>query len=274
VRLIQIERLKMSDAHSSISKGSLVLKVLIDKKEYDSLLRAKAFQDKYQNKLKEDYILKPQNDDNEDEKRDEEEKRKVSPGQIGEGSAETSDLKTLISEIVKKEVSERLHLSEKQQIGSGENSDLAQELPSPAENPNHEPPSAFEETIKSSQNSIGVQELLLNKIPSKFKQKAEKLLEVFEQVPNSITWNSDGIIFINHDSLPNSNIFILLPELFKKNPNKKLPGFYEFTSEIATLGYGHLIEKGVLRGLHRSAPIVRQNELYEGIKKENWWYIG
>jgi hypothetical protein len=267
-----IERLKMSDAHSSISKGPLVLKILIDKKEYESLLRAKAFQDKYQNKLKEDYILKPQND--EEEKRDEEEKGKVSAGQIGEGSAETSDLKTLISEIVKKEVSERLNLSEKQQIGSGENSDLAEELARPAENPNHEPPSAVEETIKSSQNSIGVQELLLNKIPSKFKQKAEKLLEVFEQVPNSITWNSDGVIFINQDSLPNSNIFILLPELFKKNPNKKLPGFYEFTSEIATLGYGHLIEKGVLRGLQRSAPIERQNELYEGIKTENWWYIG
>ena len=81
--------LKMSEAHSSISKGSLVLKVLIDKKEYESLLRAKAFQDKYENKLKEHYILKPQNDEDENKEEqivDEEEKRKATGGQIGEGS--------------------------------------------------------------------------------------------------------------------------------------------------------------------------------------------
>jgi len=274
----------MSDAHSSISKGSLVLKVLVDKKEYESLLRAKAFQDKYENKLKEDYILKPERDEDKREKSNEEEQREVSVAQIGQGSVETKDLKTLISEIVNETLSKLLNSSDKsnliaaaleqQQIGSGENKDLAQEVPPPAENLNHETPSGVKETIKSSQNTIGVQELLLNKIPSKYKQKAEKLLEAFEEHPNSITWNSDGVIFVNQDSLPNSNIFSLLPELFKKNPNKKLPGFFEFTSEIATLGFGHLIEKGLLRGLHRSLPIENQKNLYEGIKNENWWYIG
>jgi len=277
----------MSDAHSSISKGSLVLKQLIDKKEYESLLRAKAFQDKYESKLKEHYTLKPEEENDEEENPEEikdqsSNKREVSVGQIGEGSVETKDIKTIITEIVNKEISKLLNLTEKhhpiadepQQIGSGENSDLAQEVQPPAENPNHQLPSAEEETIKSSQNSIGVQELLLKKIPSKYKQKAEKLLEAFEEVPNSITWNSDGVIFINQDSLPNSNIFILLPELFKKQPNKNLPGFFEFTSEIATMGYGHLIEKGILRGLHRSDPIENQKELYQGIKKFNWWYIG
>ena len=165
-------------------------------------------------------------------------------------------------------------MSKNKQIGSGENSDLVEEVPPPAVNPNHKPPSAVDETIKSSQNSIGFQELLLKRIPLKYHLKAEKLLEAFQTVPNSITWNSDGVIFINQDSLPNSNIFILLPELFKKSPNRKLPGFFEFTSEIATLGYGHLIDKGILRGLHRSLPIENQKGLYEGIKKENWWYIG
>ena len=267
----------MSDAHSSISKGSLVLKVLIDKKEYESLLRAKAFQDKYENKLKDHYILKPPQTDEDENKEeqivDEEEKQKATVGQIGEGSAASppQDLQTLISDIVKEQLS-KLNLP--QQIGSGDSSDLAQVVPPTAENLNHEPPSAVDETIKSSQNSIGFQELLLKKIPLKYHQKAEKLLEAFKTVPNSITWNSDGVIFINQDSLPNSNIYILLPELFKKSPNKKLPGFFEFTSEIATLGYGHLLEKGILRGLHRSLPIENQRELYEGIKKENWWYIG
>jgi hypothetical protein len=269
----------MSDAHSSISKGSLVLKQLIDKKEYESLLRAKAFQDKYENKLKEHYILKPETE-GEKEKSEEEEKREVSVGQVGEGSVvETKDLKTLITEIVNETVSKLLNSSEKpnlqpEQIGSGENTDLAEEVPPPAENLNHEPPSGVEETIKSSQNTVGVQELLLKRIPLKYKQKAEKLLEAFQENPNAITWNSDGVIFINQDSLPNSNIFILLPELFKKDPNKKLPGFFEFTSEIATLGLGHLIERGILRGLHRPAPLENQKELYQGLKKENWWYIG
>jgi hypothetical protein len=163
-----------------------------------------------------------------------------------------------------------------QQSGSGivDNEDLAQEVPPPADNPNLQAPSAVEETIKSSQNSIGFQELLLNKIPSKFRGRAEKLLEAFEEVPNSITWNSDGVVFINQDSLPNSNIYVLLPELFKKAPNKKLPGFFEFTSEIATLGLGHLIEKQIVRGLHRSAAIENQKELYQGIQNEHWWYIG
>jgi hypothetical protein len=66
----------------------------------------------------------------------------------------------------------------------------------------------------------------------------------------------------------------LLPELFKKTPNKKMPGFFEFASEIATLGLGHLIEKQIVRGLHRSAAIENQKELYQGIQNEHWWYIG
>jgi hypothetical protein len=263
----------MSEAHSSISKGSLVVKILIDKKEYDSLLRAKAFQDKYENKLKDEYILKPGAEENNDK---EEDKRTVSVGQVGEGS-ETKDLRTLITEIVKETLSKsNLISAQPQQSGSGivDNEDLAQEVPPPADNPNHQAPSAVEETLKSSQNSIGFQELLLNKIPSKFRERAEKLLEALEQVPNSITWNSDGVIFINQDSLPNSNIYVMLPELFKKAPNKKLPGFFEFTSEIATLGLGHLIEKQILRGLQRSAAIENQKELYQGIQNEHWWYIG
>jgi hypothetical protein len=91
----------MSDAHSSISKGSIVVKILIDKKEYDSLLRAKAFQDKYENRLKEDYKLKP---DAEEPKDKEEERRELSVDQVGEGS-ETKDLRTLITEIVKETLS-------------------------------------------------------------------------------------------------------------------------------------------------------------------------
>jgi hypothetical protein len=263
----------MSDAHSSISKGSIVVKILIDKKEYDSLLRAKAFQDKYENRLKEDYKLKP---DAEEPKDKEEERRELSVDQVGEGS-ETKDLRTLITEIVKETLSKsNLISAQPQQSGSGtvDNEDLAQELPPPADNPNHQAPSAVEETLKSSQNSIGFQELLLSKIPSKFREKAEKLLKALEEVPNSITWNSDGVIFINQDSLPNSNVYVLLPELFKKTPNKKMPGFFEFASEIATLGLGHLIEKQIVRGLHRSAAIENQKELYQGIQNEHWWYIG
>ena len=139
----------------------------------------------------------------------------------------------------------------------------------------HEPPSAEVGYSKSNQSLATSKQLLLEKVSKKNVEKAAKLLEGFDEDPNAITWDSDGVVYINGSSLAGSNMFLLLPELFKLSPNKKLPGFFELVSEIASLGLGNFISKKMLRGLQRVKPILNQKTIYEDIKKsDNWWFIG
>jgi len=91
-----------------------------------------------------------------------------------------------------------------------------------------------------------------------------------------MTWNVDGVVFIHGSSIPQSNIFELMPELFKPHPDRHKPGFYELTKEIASLGLGHLINKTILRGLQREEKLENHTELYKqvNLKSHKWYYVG
>jgi hypothetical protein len=67
-----------------------------------------------------------------------------------------------------------------------------------------------------------------------------------------------------------------LPELFKGNPNKESPGFYEVVKQLANLGLGHLIHKNILRGLKRMTPIENQTVLFDFVKQNpgKWYFLG
>ena len=260
----------MSEA-TSVSKGPIVAKVLIDISEYNILLKAKAFQEEHEKKLKLDYVVKHnQNLEQETNSEDNEKKitdsEKSKPTQVGQGSS-AEDLTALIKQIVERELLSK-------QSGSGAN-DLVPKLPQSVEVDDHEPPSAEVGSSKSNQSLATSKQLLLEKVSKKNVEKAAKLLEGFDEDPNAITWDSDGVVYINGSSLAGSNMFLLLPELFKLSPNKKLPGFFELVSEIASLGLGNFISKKMLRGLQRVKPILNQKTIYEDIKKsDNWWFIG
>ena len=179
---------------------------------------------------------------------------------------------TLITQIIADQLDTKFNSS--LQSGSGVG-DLAAKLPLNVEINDHQPLSAETSYSKSDQSSAISKNLLLQKVSKKHLERASKLLQAFDDDPNTITWDSDGIVYINGTSLVGSNIYLLMPELFKLSPNKKLPGFLELASEIATLGLGHLIARKMLRGLQRSQPISNQKNIYEDLKRsDNWWFIG
>jgi hypothetical protein len=266
---------------TSISKGPLVAKILIDYSEYKDLLQAKEFRNRYEKEFKEGLVVNLELEDRAEDQEDRKEKEEKlddnrvekeipqsSVEQIGQGV----DLRTLISELIREELKKSVQSFE--QKGSGA-TDLAPIVLTPIENPDHQPPSAEVSSQKSIQNSEIDRQLLLKKLRPKSALKATRLLEGLNEDPNSVTWNSDGIIFINGDSIPDSNIFLLIPEIYKTNPKRNLPGFFELVSEIGNLGLGHLIGDGILKGLQRLAPIGNQRSLYQEVKGiDNWWFIG
>ena len=260
----------MSEA-TSVSKGPIVAKVLIDLSEYNSLLKAKLFQEEHEKKLKLEYVVKHNEQETEDGENTSLEKPVTT--QVGQGSSK-EDFTTLIKKIVQEQLESQFHQSKVEQSGSGLN-DLAPQLPMNVETDDHQPMSAETSYFKSDQSSAISKQILLEKLPKKKVENASKLLQAFDDDPNIVTWNSDGVLYLNGLSLAGSNIFLLMPELFKLNPNKKLPGFLELVSEIASLGLGHLISKKILKGLQRPLPIANQKTLYEDLKtSDHWWFIG
>ena len=258
----------MSEA-TSVSKGPIVAKILIDLSEYNTLLKAKHFQEEHEKKLKLEYVVKHPQNEIETEAEDKSNLEKTSTAQVGQGSS-VPDLTTLIKQIIAEQLDAKLS----PQSGSGA-SDLAPQLPLNVEINDHQPMSAETSYSKSDQSSGISKNLLLQKVSKKHLERATQLLQAFDDDPNTITWDSDGVVYINGTSLAGSNIFLLMPELFKLSPNKKLPGFLELASEIATLGLGHLIARKMLRGLQRSQPISNQKNIYEDLKRsDNWWFIG
>ena len=60
-------------------------------------------------------------------------------------------------------------------------------------------------------------------VPPRYRRQAITLLQQFNIRGDELTWNSDGVIFVNQTSLPQSDIYILFPYLFKMKHPKTLP---------------------------------------------------
>ena len=111
---------------------------------------------------------------------------------------------------------------------------------------------------------------LISLIPSKNRRQAAQLLQQFDKRGNELTWNSDGIIFVDQISIPNSDIYIFFPYLFKRKHPKNLHGFEDFVQKIDQMGLGHLIVKGN----QTKNPKSSLSSSGEGSSRVNWWYIG
>ena len=272
---------------SSTSKGPVVAKILIDLSEFLSLKKAKRIQDRQEHQLSKTYEKRVLNHPVEEKtnETDEEEdlSRAVPPVQVGNGI----DFKNLILEAIAegfKAVVDNKISSHIPQTGgslaslaSNTFSTINDLAPPPLQNILNEtepPEEGTKHLIKSDLNDGGDESNLLDKIPSKFRARGKQLLLAFNENPNSFSWNVDGVIFIDGDSLPLSNIFTLLPELFKYKPNKETPGFYEVVNYLANMGLGHLINKNILKGLRRTAPIENHKELLKYVKENPWYFLG
>jgi hypothetical protein len=111
------------------------------------------------------------------------------------------------------------------------------------------------------------EERLLKLVPPRYRRQAQILINQFNIRGNELTWNSDGIIFIDQISLPNSNIYVLFPYLFKMKHPKDLNGFDDFTKKISEMGLDHLIVKRF-----KSVPEQRVKNISKNTSV-NWWFL-
>jgi hypothetical protein len=104
-------------------------------------------------------------------------------------------------------------------------------------------------------------------VPQRHRRQAQILLQQFDKRGNELTWNSDGIIYVDQTSLPQSNIFLLFPYLFKMKHPKNLPAFEDFRKKIYDMGLDHLIVK-------KYKAKAQSNQMSDSKKQSvNWWFL-
>jgi hypothetical protein len=128
--------------------------------------------------------------------------------------------------------------------------------------------------LKHSDNTLD--HFLLKSISGQYQNRAKKLLTELHNNNNGLSWDKNGVICIDSVILPNSNIKILFPKLFKKvcKPDK-VKYLNEVSSKIATLGLGSLLNRNLTNGLIRTKSIDNHYELSLKVNaNQKWWYIG
>ena len=84
------------------------------------------------------------------------------------------------------------------------------------------------------------------------------------------------MIFVDGVSIPNSDIFVLFPYLFKAKRRKNLIGFNDFFQKITDMGLLDLVYK---REVNYHIPTNDRNlqESFKKTKKDesdvNWWFL-
>jgi len=208
------------------------------------------------------------------------------PEQSGSGSVPNSslpfseDIVKHISNLVTQQLANQFQLQPKvptYQEGSGAN-DLFPELPEPIiDNNTHEnAPTSLSIVHKSVPHDEFDNSKLISLVPKRLKTRAAELLEKLAKFSNDITWTSNGVIFIDQNSLPDSNIYEIFPQLFRTpSAPDKIMYLNQIATKIASLGFGHLLSKSLTYGLIRKRNIANENEIMTEIKTaKNWWYLG
>lgn len=126
----------------------------------------------------------------------------------------------------------------------------------------------FDNVLTNNKSDRFDQKRLLKFVPTHFKEKARQLLEKIDESPEQLNFSTDGVIYINKTSIPNSDVFHLFPYLFKTRHPKNLEGFEDFLRQIDEMGLTHLIKSPV----HKSTVTKTQEAaMSSGL---NWWYLG
>ncbi len=113
-------------------------------------------------------------------------------------------------------------------------------------------------------------------IPKGQKRKAKILLDELEKRPHELTWNSDGIIFVDQIGIPGSNMYKLFPLLFTKSKDNytEIIGGEEFLKKIKEMGLNHILDHNPITNTDvkkKSSTIVKKSE---SLATDAWWYIG
>jgi hypothetical protein len=106
----------------------------------------------------------------------------------------------------------------------------------------------------------------LKTIPFRHRRQASTLIKQFENRGNELTWNSDGVVFIDQVSIPDSDIFTLFPYLFKHKHPKTLIGFEDFVAKLQVMGLSHLI-------VAKQNSFKKQRDQNQTSSNINWWFL-
>ena len=127
---------------------------------------------------------------------------------------------------------------------------------------------------KSQPHDVFDENLLIELVPSGFHARAKELLQKIHEFPMELNFGTDGTVFIDSQSIPNSDIKIIFPALFIRKNKKVIPGLKELATKLASMGFGHLFFKGILKSLKRPNNYKISESAIDYKKHKNWWYIG
>ena len=116
---------------------------------------------------------------------------------------------------------------------------------------------------------------LLSFVPQKYRKKAQALLQHFNARGNELTYDSSGIIYIDSVAIPNSDIFVYFPYLFKAKRRKDLNGFEDFVKKIVDMGLNDLIfQKEINYQIEKSVKGLEEKDFKDSNHRDiNWWFI-
>ena len=114
-------------------------------------------------------------------------------------------------------------------------------------------------------------------MPQKYRKKASQLLKEFNVRGNELTYDSSGVIYIDGVSIPNSDIFVLFPYLFKAKRRKNLVGFEDFYQKIVDMGLLDFIYRREVKfHIEKEKKPIKPKESKSTDKDDsdvNWWFL-
>lgn len=104
---------------------------------------------------------------------------------------------------------------------------------SQVESENTSQPKPFDLQLRQNDlNDSFDQKRLLKLVPKPHKKNALKLLEIWELRPNDISYNCQGTLFINNESVPGTNIFKIFPAIFAGKKSSHVAGLDEVIQKL------------------------------------------
>lgn len=108
---------------------------------------------------------------------------------------------------------------------------------------------------------------LIKSVPKIHQKKAQNLLSVLNERSSQLTWNKDGIIFIDQIPIPGSNIFNIFRYLFTRQKPLDSVGFIDLHDKLQSMGLSSLIN---IRHRIKEGNIIKKVTR----KDSSFWYLG
>jgi hypothetical protein len=112
----------------------------------------------------------------------------------------------------------------------------------------------------------------LHLVPSEWQAKANKLLDWIEENPMLVRWDFDGVITIEGEQIPHTDIYTAFEQLYSTHPDFKVPGYVGLASLILDSGLGSLICKASFSFNSRKRKFNLKQDSYKVKNKVTPWY--